>query len=183
MHIKVLKYNVYQDFNNYRSTREAPEKHQRSTPIVEEGKKGNNLCEPKGSANKELTNNEKDMWNITSDDFADEVSIDLDGDGTLVEEKKKPARKYPNAPAVRKIFQEVLGVNLGNWKTNKNQLQACENLYTELGIKKIRNALEYYKEHKEEKYCPIINSPHDLDGKYAKLSQFKTKKESWTSKN
>ena len=40
--ISVLKYNVYQDLGNYRSTREAPEKHQRSTTINKNDKNDKN---------------------------------------------------------------------------------------------------------------------------------------------
>jgi len=41
MHIVVIKYNVYQTLDTKRSTREAPEKHQRSTTIGEVSKKVN----------------------------------------------------------------------------------------------------------------------------------------------
>ena len=79
MHIKVIKYNVYQSLINYSSTREAPEKHQRSTPIGEEGKKvkiNNEL----GSDN----NNSKDMgWNNKHSDDYEEGVVDLDGDGSV----------------------------------------------------------------------------------------------------
>ena len=115
---------------------------------------------------------EEDMWNAKADDFEEGV-IDLDGDGSLKEEKKKPTKKYPNAPQVRKIFQEVLGKNPAAWKQNKNQLMACENLYTERGLQKIRNALVFYKEHEGEEYCPSIHTPHCLDSKWSKLGEFK----------
>lgn len=112
-------------------------------------------------------------WNKQSEDYEEGV-IDLDGDRDLVvEEKKKPARKYPNAPTIRKIFQEVLGRNPANWRINKSQLQACENLYTERTPEKVRSALEFYLEHEGKKYCPIINSPFDLDTKWTNLGEYK----------
>lgn len=118
--------------------------------------------------------NQNDMpWNRLPDD-EEEIFIDADGDGTAKPEKKQ-TKKYPNAPAVRKVFLEVLGLNPLNWNKNVTQLQACENLYTERGIEKIRNALEFYKEHRDLEYCPSISSPLDLDRKYANLSKFKTK--------
>lgn len=117
----------------------------------------------------------KDMsWNKHADDY-EEGTIDLDGDGTLKEEKKPQTRKYPNAPEIRKIFQEVLGRNPANWKINKNQLIACENLFTERTPEKVRSALKFYKEHEGTEYCPIINSPHDLDSKWTNLGDFKLK--------
>lgn len=159
---------------NSSGTREAPEKHQRSTPIVEEGKKERILGEINSP---DLKDKEIDMgWNNKSDDYEEGI-IDLDGDGSLKAEKKPTTKKYPNALAIRKIFQEVLGRNDANWKINKTQLQACENLYTERGVEKVRNALEWWKEHKDVEFCPRVDSPYDLDAKYVKLSQFKTKYE------
>ncbi len=115
-------------------------------------------------------------FNKKGEDY-DEGVIDMDGDMTLVEEKKPQTKKYPNAPEVRKLFQEILGKNPLDWKKNTTILQACENLYTERGITKMRNALEWYKEHKDTEYCPVIDSPLDLDRKYTNLSRFKTKYE------
>lgn len=123
----------------------------------------------------ELEDKSKDMgWNNKSDDF-EEGYVDLDGDGSLLDEKKKPTRKYPNAPAVRKLFQEILGKNPANWKINKNQLQACENLSTGKGMEKTRRALEFYKDHEGDEFCPVIHSPYDLDSKWDKLLAFKKK--------
>jgi len=112
-------------------------------------------------------------WNNKSDDYEEGV-VDLDGDGSLKAEKKPQTRKYPNAPAVRKVFQEILGKNPLDWNKNTTILQACENLYTERGIEKIRNALEFYVENRDKEFCPVIDSPLDLDRKYTKLSRFKT---------
>jgi len=124
----------------------------------------------------ELKDNQKDMpWNQTSDDHLEGV-VDYDGDGSLAEEKKPQTRKYPNAPAIRKVFQEVLGKNPASWNKNKTVLQSCEDLFTERGVDKVRNALVFYKEHEDEEFCPAIDSPVDLLRKYEKLSRFSTKK-------
>jgi len=119
--------------------------------------------------------NLKDMtWGNKPDDF-EERTVDLDGDGKAQVEKKPQTRKYPNAPAVRKIFQEVLGRNPAGWNQHKTQLQSCENLYTEWGLESVRKALQFYKESEGEKYLPIIQTPHDLDSKWLKLAAFKVK--------
>lgn len=116
----------------------------------------------------------KDMgFNKYGDDY--EEGVVNDDDLTVVEEKKPQTKKYPNAPAIRKIFQEVLGKNPANWKQNKNQLLACENLYTERGLDKVKNALLFAQENKDNKFCPIIHSPHCLDSKWTKLGEFKLK--------
>jgi len=119
-------------------------------------------------------NLKEDMsWNKQADDF-EEGYVDLDGDGSLAEEKKKPTRKYPNAPTIRKIFQEVLGKNPASWNKNTTVLQSCENLYTERGVEKVKNALQFFKENQDKEFCPVIDSPVDLDRKYEKLSRYKT---------
>jgi len=132
----------------------------------------NTLSDAKASA---LKDNSKDMgFGNKADDF-EEGTVDLDGDGKIDAEKKPSTRKYPNAPAIRQIFQEVLGKSPANWKQNKNQLQSCENLYTEKGVVAVGNALRYFKENKEEKFIPQITSPYDLDSKWTKLANHKTK--------
>lgn len=167
IHIKVIKYNVYQDLGSYSSTREALEKHQRSTTIGEVRKK-ESISEVKTSQKRDMSFNKK------GDDY-EEGFIDLDGDGSLLEEKKPQTKKYPNAPKVRKVFLAETGKNPKNWKMNKTQLLACENLYTERGLKTIQNALRWYKEHKDMEYCPQISSPYDLDSKWTKLNEYKRK--------
>jgi len=104
----------------------------------------------------------------------EEAVVDYDS-GEIVEPVKPQTKKYPNAPAICKIFQEVLGKNPGNWRVNKTQLLACENLYTERTPAKVRSALLYYQANREEKYCPQISSPYDLDSKWTKLGEFKQK--------
>jgi phage replication O-like protein O len=121
-----------------------------------------------------LPDNQKDMaWNRQPDDFEEGV-VDLDS-GEVKQPVKATTRKYPNAPAIRKVFQEVLGRNPANWKLNKTELLACENLFTERGVDKVRNALEFYLEIKGQEYTPVIDSPYDLDTKYEKLAALKRK--------
>jgi len=117
-------------------------------------------------------------WKTTTNDF-EEGTVDLDGNGETEVVKKPQTKKYPNAPEIRKIFQEVLGKSPGNWKVNKTQLLACENLYTERTPAKVRSALLYYQANQAEKYCPQISSPYDLDSKWTKLGEFKLK-QVWT---
>lgn len=169
--ITILNWDKYQVADNKRTT------NGQQTDTNKNERMKRSISEPNGSAGNDLKNKKKDMpWNTRSDDYEEGI-IDLDGDGTIVEEKKLQTRKYPNAPKVRKIFQEVLGRTDANWNINKTQLLACENLYTERGEKKIRNALQWYKDHKDLKFCPKVDSPYDLDAKYVKLSQFKTEYE------
>jgi len=113
-------------------------------------------------------------FNSTADDYEEGV-VNMDGDISLAKKKKPRTAKYPNAPTIRKIFQEVLGKNPATWKQHSTQLQACENLYTERGVTAIKNALEYFKENKADQFIVQITSPHDLDLKWSKLAAHKNK--------
>ena len=82
---------------------------------------------------------------------------------------KKQTKKYPNAQIVFGLF----GKYPANWKINKTQLQSAENLFLERGVVQILKAINFYKENKESEFCPVINSPYDLDSKWAKLISYK----------
>jgi phage replication O-like protein O len=121
-----------------------------------------------------LSDNQNNMaWHRQPDDF-EEIVLDLDS-GEIKTPEKKSTRKYPNAPAVRKVFLEVLGKNPAAWAQHTTQLQASENLFTERGIDQIRKALEFYQENKDREFCPQTTSPHELDTKWSKLIAYKNK--------
>lgn len=170
--IKVIQYNKYQIFNNYsstsRSTNQALEKHQRSTPI---NNNDNNVKNDKEIAKTSfaLKVKNKKMRTYNENESYQEPELDLET-GEVI--KKLPTKKYPNASKVFSFF----GKHPANWKINKTQLQAAENLYTERGSEQILKALNFYKENKEDKFCPVINSPYDLDSKWNKLISFKKRK-------
>lgn len=115
-------------------------------------------------------------WGNNRGDDADEFVVDYES-GETKSTAPVSKKKYPNALQVYKVFLEVLGKLPANWKVNKTQLQCAENLFEERGLEKVRNALQFYKEHQEEEFCPQVSTPYDLDTKYTKLSQFKTKHE------
>jgi len=109
-------------------------------------------------------------FNKKTDDYL-EGEIDFNS-GVLTDltvKKKKKSRCFE----IFNIFKEVLGVYPLNWNTNKTQRTCAENLSTERTTEQIKNALVFYKEKQEEKYCPTIRSPYDLDSKWDKLTNFK----------
>lgn len=116
--------------------------------------------------------NKKDMgWKNNQGDEPDIPSIGDDGE--IEKLKEKPKKHYKE---IYTLFEEILGKDTpANWIVNKNQHIAAENLYTERGIKAVRNALQFYKEKKDEEFCPQITSPYDLDSKWTKLATFKSK--------
>lgn len=120
----------------------------------------------------QITNKKKNMgWQNKSSDNDEDLPV-VGEDGEIKKEEKKPKHEYK---AVYLVFKEVFGKKPNNWLTNKTQQQCAENLFTERGLKAVKNALEFYKTHKEEEYCPQITSPYDLDSKWTKLATFKQK--------
>ena len=113
-------------------------------------------------------------WGNNRGDDADEFVVDYDS-GETKSTAPVSKKKYPNALKVYKVFLEVLGKLPANWKVNKTQLQCAENLFEERGLDKVRNALQFYKEHQEEEFCPQVSTPYDLDAKWTKLGEFKLK--------
>lgn len=122
--------------------------------------------------NKDISDkSQKNMpWKkYNENDHSDDVpSIDADS-GEKVEEVTKPKRHYKE---VYEIFR-VLGPVPLNWTVNTTEQKCADNLFTERGLEQIKNALLFYKEHKDEEYIPEINSPFDLDSKWKKLHSFK----------
>ena len=170
--ISVVNYDYYQG-KDKKVTNKQPTNNQQTTTDNNVNNVNNKLSETSSLPLKE--NNKNDMgWNKTADDF-EEGFVDFDGDASVTAEKKPQTKKYPNAPKVYKVFQEVLGKLPANWKINKTQLLTAENLYTERGLEKVKNALEFYKEHKDQEFCTQITQPSDLDAKWTKLGEFKKK--------
>lgn len=172
MTITVLKYEVYQDLNNYKNDTEndlkTTEKRQRNDTINKNDKNDKKLGEAE-APHKLPFKRKKDMgWKNYQGDEPDIPDIDLDS-GEVIKPKEKPKRRY------KEVFDlfAVLGPVPLNWRVNTTEQKCAENLYTERGIEKIKNALQFYKEHKDEEYCPEIRSPYDLDSKWKKLLNHK----------
>lgn len=117
MHIKVLNYNVYQDLSKYSSTREAPEKHQRSTTIGEISNKEINISEQSSAELK--INKENDMgWNKYSDDYEAGV-VDYDsGELHNPEEEAKAAERELNNKIRHNLslVEDIRGLSFGKGK-------------------------------------------------------------------
>lgn len=61
-----------------------------------------------------------------------------------------------------------------NWLWNASQRKAADALY-ERGIEKVKQALGFYRQHRDDEFCPRILTPFDLDSKWIKLSDYKRK--------
>ncbi len=81
------------------------------------------------------------------------------------EERYKPPAKYPNAKKVFRLF----GQYPFPWNVNAQMLNAAEWLFTEKGIEELSELLQWYRKHKEDKFCPKFRDPMELVTKYEKL--------------
>ena len=102
----------------------------------------------------------------------EEPVVDLDS-GETINPVVKGKKKYPNRDEIYTIFKEAGIPPKGIWYVSSTQMKCAENLSTERTTEQIKNALQFYKENQEAKYCPTIRSPFDLDSKWDKLTSFK----------
>lgn len=154
VYIKVLNYNVYQDLDNYSSTRETTtnelEKHQRSTPIDKNGRM------------EEVKNN-----TILATDVAEPVKIKFNVLGA----------------DVIKAFEAVDPKNK-TYYGNKTQRTACDYLLNQYGLEEVLKRIQVLPRTNKIPFFPKINSPNDLKEKWVKLQdavdakreEFKSKK-------
>ena len=98
---------------------------------------------------------------------------DTDSDGLPRESRVSP-RKKSDTPHALEVFA-LFGKVPRNWLENKTERVCAENLFVERGIDGIKSALKFCQENREEKFFPSINSPWDLDSKWAKLIEYKEK--------
>jgi phage replication O-like protein O len=116
---------------------------------------------------------QKDMgFDKYADDYEEGV---VDADSGELKKPAKVAKAKSTAPQVFKLFEKILGKYPLNWNVNKTQRQAAENLFTERTLPAVKNALQFYLEHKDEEFIPHVPSPYDLDSKWTKLAAYKRK--------
>lgn len=119
---------------------------------------------------KAMKKNKMGSYREDKDSESYEDVVDLDT-GSMVEEPKKPKSQ---SAVVFKMFPNYTIA----WLKMKPQREAADALVQERGLEQVRNALNFYKEHKDEKFCPHILSPYDLAAKWSKLIKFKKDTES-----
>lgn len=86
-----------------------------------------------------------------------------------VEENKPRTRKDTT---YLKVF-ELWGKYPLNWKQNRTEIAAGQNILAEHGLEKAANALRFAREHADVPDCPQILKPSDLDRKWVNLLAFK----------
>ena len=100
--------------------------------------------------------------------------VPVNADGEIISPRKKPDNTR-DAPKVFMMFGEVIGNNSPNWLRNKNERKAAQSLYEVKGLEKIRKALEFWKENRDEPHIPDVFTPWKLEYKWDALANFKKK--------
>lgn len=82
--------------------------------------------------------------------------------------------KPPKDLAYREVFKVFSSTKQG-WMFHKAQIEAAKRLAIKPGVEKVKRAMEFYSEIKDDPMCPEIFTPFDLEAKSAKLASFKRK--------
>jgi hypothetical protein len=88
---------------------------------------------------------------------------------------RKPKATTNDAKKVFKMFEEEIRVNGMGWLKNKTERQSAQTLWEEKGENKIRAALRFWADHKDETFIPEVISPYRLLNKWDSLLRFKSK--------
>jgi hypothetical protein len=106
---------------------------------------------------------EKNLREAQESDFEEESFV-----GEEDKPRKKKGGKYPNAEKVFSLFVPMNPM----WRRNTTQLEAAENLF-KLGVENCKVRIDFFNEHRADKFCPRILSPYDLEKKWLNLFDYK----------
>lgn len=82
----------------------------------------------------------------------------------------KPENRTKDKQAVFALFGQKQG-----WMIHKAQKDAALRLFDQKGLNQIRAALKFYRENKDEKFCPQVRTPYELEEKWSALVSFQKK--------
>lgn len=96
---------------------------------------------------------------------------------TYVSDDSDPLEKTKRkiTPEAQQVFGAFSKSKKG-WMMHAAQRESADRLYHDRGLDEVRKALSFYSDHKGEKYCPIINTPFDLEAKWSSLHAFGKRK-------
>ena len=100
--------------------------------------------------------------------------VPVNADGEVISLRKKPDNTR-DAPKVFALFGKIIGNNNANWTRNRTERKSAQSLYEVKGLEKIRKALEFWKENKDEPHIPDVFTPWKLEYKWDALVNFKKK--------
>lgn len=96
----------------------------------------------------------------------------VDADSGQVRSSKEKIAKYPNADTIFKLFPN----SVPSWKINRTYRACAESVFKVRGLKDASDAMAFAIKHKDDEFCPKIDTPYDLDMKWDKLVAYSLKK-------
>lgn len=81
---------------------------------------------------------------------------------TIEEENPKKDKTY------FQVF-DLFSSRKQGWMTHKPQIEAAKRLLEHPGLPQVKRAVEFYTEHKADKYCPQVRTPFELEEKWSAL--------------
>jgi len=95
----------------------------------------------------------------------------------IAEEDTVPTRDFvKRVKPPRKMHKPVFALwktYPPHWALNRAITDAADRLYHDKGVEKIKKALTFYEDMKDDKFCPKIYTPLDLEEKWDKLITFR----------
>lgn len=88
------------------------------------------------------------------------------------QDKDEPEPRTRKDTTYLRVF-ELWGKYPLNWKQNRTEIVAGQNILAEHGLEKAAKALKFYREHADVPDCPQILKPSDLDRKWVNLLAFR----------
>jgi hypothetical protein len=92
----------------------------------------------------------------------------------VTRESERVPRNPPKYPFKEKVYA-CWGTHPKVWDANTKMCISSTNLYEERGLDQIKAAIHFWREHKDEPYCPDCSNPHKLDTNWSALFRFKAK--------
>lgn len=105
------------------------------------------------------------------EDRKEQITADAEYEIKAEPEPEPRTKKYPHKKEVLSLWKKPREV----WERNPQICLSAENLYFEKGIDRVKAALEFWYEHKDEPYCPDCSNPYKLDLNWDGLISFKKK--------
>jgi len=135
------------------------------TPKLVEGLQENLETSPRKLVHNSTYNN-KDNLGESKDSPIVEVSL-----GELDVEKKKKESRVKDKEAIYLLF----GNEKQPWWFHKQEKEAAIRLFDMKDFKQVKKAIQLAHKHREDPYCPEVNTPFQLEKKWDSLLSYKNR--------
>lgn len=128
----------------------------------------------RNESNARIDKNRIDNNSESEDSQGDDIQSVAEEDTVPTRQLSKRGRTIAPTKDALEVFALFKGDKSG-WGVNKTYRLSAQRLFDSHGVEKIRKALDFYEENKDEQYCPSIFNPFDLEMKWDRLRAFRDK--------